>query len=165
MSPRHLVAESIFDEFKFSDVIPDAYNLGDDYLRQVAGQIRRMKLPVQLSVQDIVVGQRLSLPGALVVTPNERRVRHLEMLNYSLEMGRSLKIGWYLSGRDRAEGGSQFGGRAFGLGVTTQADYDQVEALVQHIHDYPVTFAIEWLIKTVTGRSPSSENPRGFLDL
>lgn len=148
---------SIIDTFIES--IPRAGSHADTYLRAVKDGIREFEPPVDLALDDIE-GAGVARTFCLIATPTTRRLRFYQTCHFAVPNRSTLQMGYYLIGGDRAAGGVQLGGN-YGIGVATDADAENVRAIVQMIHEYAVMPAIQRIADLVQFRPPDESG--GFL--
>lgn len=121
----------------FEHQILGAAGSSTEYLKAVAQQARRESIPVSAAVRDVTMPAGLagrSYLRCLVLTPDERRIRHYMTMHYAFDVGSILQIGWYLVGGERAMG--MFDMPV--LGGPNAMDVEKVKSLVRLIHTVAV---------------------------
>lgn len=143
---------SVIDSFK--EVIPRASGLGEQYLRAVAAAVQEHSPPVTMSIEDVPASRSFGTPSlrCLAITPDSKKLKWYRTLHFATPLGSSLNVGWYLLGGDR-ENGRQFG--AFNFGSISQHEVNEVESIVQLVHQYAVMPAINTIARTAMGGSAS----------
>lgn len=131
----------------FEELIVGAAGRATEYLRAVTHHIRQERIPVTAAVRDVTAPAGLtgrSYLGCLVLTPNERRIRHYMTMHYAVDMGTALQVGWYLVGGERAMG--MFDMPV--LGGPSGMDVDKVRSIVDIIQSAAVEPAVQEMIES-----------------
>lgn len=153
--------ESIISDLTLMETVPKAAQYGELYLRTVVKGIQDLEPEVELDL-DEVQGPGVTKMECLVVTPTVKRLRHYQSLHFAKPMGGSLQMGYYVTGGDRFNTGSLFGGDTFGIGKPTDADLDNIVSIVKVIRDYAVAPAIQHVADLVQS---GGQRQGGFLGL
>lgn len=147
---------SVIDSF--SELIPEASEEGEAYLRTLAKGIQRQAPPVELTVESVSAARSFGTRKlqCLVVTPTNRRHRHYKTLHYATPLGVNLQVGWYFIGRDRADGIG-----FMGIGAVNAHDVSEIQALVQLVHQFAVVPAMQQIAESM-GYGASGQTRQGF---
>jgi hypothetical protein len=128
----------------YQQVLPQAAALADEYIRGIAESIRSQNLPVQLSTETASTGLFKAAMGKsrefLVVKPTNRALDVFRILHYGVPSGSNLAAGWFLTGRVRGLGQTQF--RVPVIDALDIFDNADLEALVHGIHQFAVIDSI-----------------------
>ena len=150
--------DNVFDQF--SENIPSAAQHGETYLKAIANYAQQAQLPVaaDISEERIGGGFRTERLLFLVLTPAEKRLRRYPSYHYGKPLGTILNVGWYLVGKIAAAG---LGGWAI-AGGAMQRDIDDLEALIQAVHEMAVVPAM-LEVAAAAGFSPGgNRSHQGF---
>lgn len=130
--------DNVLDQF--DELIPDAADHGETYLRGISKYLKECRAPVSTDVREVPMSGGMRAPKmlCLISAPTEKRLRHFEMVHYGTELGTSLKVGWYLLGGTKSQG---LGGWAI-LGGSNQMDMDNLKPIVQLVHQGAVVPAM-----------------------
>ncbi len=142
--------DSIMANYTEKELVPRAAQYAREYMATLWDNIQACDPPVTLRI-DSVSGGGVSLAQCLVAEPTDKRLRHYKMLHFAEPVNTGLQMGYYLTGGDRAAGGSLIGGTTFGIGLPTDADVTNVESIVKLIRDYAVAPSIQYIVDLVQG--------------
>jgi hypothetical protein len=144
---------------RHEELIPNAAENADAYLRAVVQGVRDQQVPVSADIraESLTGGWRAPKTDCLVLTPTDPRLRKFEMVHYAMPIGRSLKVGYYLLGGVKAQG---LGGWAI-LGGANQMDMDNLESLVQFIEECAIAPAMQE-VASVVGVGSGGRPKQGF---
>lgn len=147
---------SVIDSF--SELIPEASKESEAYLRAVAKGIQRQAPPVEMTVEPITAARSFGTRKlqCLVVTPTNRHHRHYKTLHYGTALGVNLQVGWYLIGRDKADGIG-----FMGIGAVSAHDVSEIESLVQLVHQFAVIPAMQQIAESM-GYGGTGQPRQGF---
>lgn len=154
--------ESVISGFSQQELVPRAAPHAREYMATLFDNIQACDPPVTMS-QDDVTGGGVTLQQCLVVEPADKRLRHYKMLHYAVPQNSALQMGYYVIGGDRAAGGALFGGATFGIGLPTDADAANVEALVRLIRNFAFAPAVQHVVDLLRGAGGARRG--GFADV
>jgi hypothetical protein len=122
------------------EIVPNAADKCDDYLRAVVRCVREQEMPFATDVRPerLTGGWRAPKTDCLVLKPTESRLRRFEMLHFAIPIGRNLKVGYYILGAIKAQGLAGIGI----LGGTRQGEMDHFTSLVQLVEEFALAPAI-----------------------
>ena len=154
----NLNSENLFDQF--SENIAGAAQHAETYFRRVASAAKDAQLPVAADVKTEKIGGgfRSESLTFLVLTPTDKGVRRYPSYHFAKSLGTGLNVGWYLVGKLAAGG---LGGYTF-AGGATRRDMDNLQALIQAVHEMAVIPAMHD-VAAAGGFVPGGNRPRqGF---
>lgn len=142
---------------EWTDVIPHAGHLADDYLRQVANNVVEVGPPVRLELDKIVSGGgfRQTTRVCLVVEPTHPKLKRFKSAHFAYAVGTNLSVGWHFVGAEYAGGLLGAYGNIMG---PNDAQVQEVNAIMQIVHQGAVMPAAEEIFR----RAQINSGPGSF---
>jgi hypothetical protein len=128
----------------YQQVLPAAASFADEYIKGIRRSIENQQLPVEITTETASTGLFKAVMGRrrefLVVKPTNRALDVFRILHYGVPSGNNLAAGWFLTGRVRGLGTTQF--RVPVIDALDIFDNADLQALVDGIHHFAVIESI-----------------------